>query len=412
MIGHYRRYLVPITFALSISLLAGCWNSRELTDMAFAVGMGIDSVPDSNKYRVTFQIVNSGALTAGTGGQGGTGGMPIIVISEQSDTLYGAIRKISRKVPRRMFFGHIQLVVIGESLAQKGITDLFDFFERSHEVRLNSTVLISRNITAEKVIEVLSPMEKISSIGIAKRSRITSSIWAENVNFNIADTINGLVSPGEPVLGGVKVEGDLEISHTDDNLKRSNPPAYVKVEGISIFKQGKLIGWLDGDLARGLMRIRNEMKGSLLELPGEEPESKYAVVIVRSNTKIKSSLDHGRPKFTIHIKEEGTLGEAAGSSLTELNNRDNIIQIQNEWAKRTEKEITGTVRKAQQEGSDILGFGSVLKQYHAKEWKKIEKDWPELFPGCTVDVEVEAYIRGTGMRGNSYEEKMGEEKAE
>lgn len=404
MKGRNCLFFVPI-LVLCVSL-TGCWNSRELTDMLIAVGMGIDSVPGSNDYRVSFQVVNSGALSAVGGSQGGSDGLPVAVLTEQSSSLFGAIRKISRKSPRRLFFGHIQTVIISESQAQKGIDELFDFFERSHEIRLNSTVLVTRGTSAEDVLRILAQLEKITSVGISKRSRITSSIWGESVNAKVADVINGLVSPGEPVIGGIRIIGDPVEGSTEKNLKQVIPPAFVQIGGISLFKDGKLIGWLDDSLARGLVWVRNEMKGSILELSGKEPASKNVIVIVRSKTSLQPKITGGKPKFIVRIKEEGIIGEVAGNE--KLEQRESIIRIQKDWAERTKEEVTAAIKKAQRESSDILGFGDSMKQHFPREWKKLEKSWLQHFADSEVEVEVEAYLRGTGMQRNSYQKEMNE----
>ncbi|CAM3188431.1 Ger(x)C family spore germination protein [Paenibacillus lupini] len=399
------KRIVAILVLLSVCLpVTGCWNSRELTDMSIVVGMGIDSVPNSNDYSVSFQIVNAGALSAQGGAQVGMGALPIVTYSSQDNSLFGALRKASRKVPRRLFFGHIQLVVIGEEAAKKGINDLFDFMERSHEVRLSSTVLISRGTTAEEIVSIVTPLEKTPSIGISRKSRITSQVWAENADTNVKEIINDLVGPGEPIIGGIQIIGDRKLASTERNAKNAQPPSYVLINGISLMKKGKLIGWMDNHLARGVMWTRNEMKGTVMNLPCEEAGTKDVVVVVRSITKVKPSLQEGKPKFLIHIKEEGVLGETTCSD--DLNNRDAMKRIQDKWAAQTKKEVAATITAAQKAESDVLGFGSFLQKSYPKQWKKLEKNWPQTFAESEYEIQVETYIRRAGMRGSSFKKQM------
>jgi spore germination protein KC len=390
-------------------LLTGCWNSRELTDMSIVVGMGIDHVPESGEYRLSLQIVNSGSLPSGSKG-GSTGALPVTVFSEQDKSLFGALRKMSRKVPRRLFFGHIQLVVIGEPVARKGINDLFDFFERSHEVRMNSTVLISRGTSAEDLIRIVTPLEKTPSVGIAKRTRISSEVWAENLDMNITDIINDLVSPGEPAISGVQVGGG-KPTDSMKNLQTSEPPNFISVTGVGLFKKGKLIGWLDSKLARGVLWIRNQMKGTIVNLPCADLKKKQVIVVVRSQTTVKTQIEQGIPTFDIHIKEEGNVGET--QCVMNLDTRESILQLQNKWADETRKEVLATIKELQRRQIDALEFGATLQQLHPKKWKPLEKDWPRIFSKSDVHVHVEAYLRRTGMRGNSYlyEMEKAEEKA-
>jgi germination protein, Ger(x)C family len=402
------KRIVALLVLISLCIpVTGCWNSRELTDISIVVGMGIDSVPHSDDYSVSFQVVNAGALSTQGGSQGGQGALPIVTYSSQDSSLFGALRKASRKVPRRLFFGHIQLVVIGEEAAKKGIGDMFDFFERSHEVRLSSTVLISRGITAEEVISTVTPLEKTPSIGIAKKSRITSQVWAENADTNVKQIINDLVGAGEPIIGGVKIIGDPKIASMEKNIKNSQPPSFVLIDGISLMKNGKLTGWLENHKARGVMWIRNEMKGTVMNLPCEEPGNSETVVVLRSKTKVKPSLQGGKPKFVIHIKEEGVLGETSCSD--DLSDRKAMMRIQDKWAAQIKKEISATVKAAQQAESDVLGFGSSLQKSYPKQWKQMENNWPHIFSESEYEIQIESYIRRAGMRGTSFKRQMKKE---
>ncbi|MCK9862088.1 Ger(x)C family spore germination protein [Paenibacillus sp. ATY16] len=402
------KRIIMLLLIISICLpIAGCWNSRELTDMSIVVGMGVDAVPNSDQYSVSFQIVNAGALSTQGVSQAGTGALPVVTYSSQDKSLFGALRKASRKVPRRLFFGHIQLVVIGEAAARKGIEDMFDFFERSHEVRLSSVVLIARGITAQKVMSIITPLEKTPSIGISRRSRITSEVWAENAATNAKEIINDLVGPGEPIIGGIQMIGDRAEATTDKNSKDVNPPAYILVNGIALMKKGKLTGWLDNQPARGVMWTRNKMKGTAMNLLCGDTKDNDVVIVVRSKTKVKPSINNGKPKFLIHVKEEGILGETSCSS--DLDSRKSMLQIQDKWTAQTKEEISAAIKAAQKAESDVVGFGSTIERTHPEEWKKLSKDWPKIFAQSEYEVQVEAYIRRAGMRGTSFKKQMKEE---
>lgn len=44
-----------------------------------------------------------------------------------------------------------------------------------------------------------------------------------------------------------------------------------------------------------------------------------------------------------------------------------------------------------------------MHESHPKEWKKLEKNWDDdTFPELEVDVQVETFIRRTGLRNKPY----------
>ncbi|WP_233476129.1 Ger(x)C family spore germination protein [Paenibacillus sonchi] len=172
-----KRLSVLVLFVLLSVNLAGCWNSRELNELAIVSGIGIDRVKDTGKLRVTFQVVNPSSTTTTQGAS--TNQSPISIYTVNDRTVFGALRRASKQATRQLFFAHAQLLVIGESLAEGGMNEVFDIFERSHELRLNTTVLVSRDTDAESILKVLLPQESVPSVGLGKKAENTSRVWGK-----------------------------------------------------------------------------------------------------------------------------------------------------------------------------------------------------------------------------------------
>ncbi|WP_438825729.1 hypothetical protein [Niallia taxi] len=47
-----------------LALLSGCWNERELNELAIVMAMGVDKMEKTNNYQVAFQVVNPGAIAS------------------------------------------------------------------------------------------------------------------------------------------------------------------------------------------------------------------------------------------------------------------------------------------------------------------------------------------------------------
>lgn len=187
-------------------VLSGCWNSRELNELAIVSGIGLDSLDGKQGYRVTFQIINPSSSAQTTGSASNQ--PPIIVVSATDRTIFGALRKASRRATRQLFFAHTQLVLIGESLAEKGITSVFDIFERSHELRLNSAVLVSKGTDAASVLKLLTTLESMPSMGLLKKMQNTSRVWGENRKVTVFEVINGITGESDFTVNGVEIVGD------------------------------------------------------------------------------------------------------------------------------------------------------------------------------------------------------------
>jgi spore germination protein KC len=80
-----------------------------------------------------------------------------------------------------------------------------------------------------------------------------------------------------------------------------------------------------------------------------------------------------------------------------------LIDIERKLAEDLKKEMEDAIVRAQKNKSDIFGFGELMHESHPKEWKKLEKNWDDdTFPKLEVDVQVETFIRRTGLRNKPF----------
>lgn len=383
---------------LASTLLPGCWNSRELNDLAIVSAIGIDQSAEDGKYQVTFQVVNPSATATNEGAS--TGQPPITTYTSSDETLFGALRKTSKKASRQLFFAHTQLIIVGEQVAKSGIHSLFDIFERSHELRLNSIVLISRHDSAASILKVLLPIENLPSLGMVKKTRNTAAVWGENSETSIYDLIHSATGESELTISGVKLAGDVEEGKKNSNLEQTTPKTAVVMSGLAVFKDGKLLDWLDGEQARGALRAQDRLKQTNQNIHLEEEGGVVAVNIVYSKTNIRIEMRQGKPIIHLSIQEKGIINEA--KSEVDLSTRQAITALERTMSKACKEEVQNALQYAQERQTDIFRFGDELKRVQPEVWGKVKPDWNTLFAQAELDIRVESFIRSTGMRLKPY----------
>lgn len=384
-----------------VLLLTGCWNSRELNKLSIVMAMGVDKAEDTNEYRVSFQVVNPGAVAPGASGGGAGNVTPVTVYTGTGKTLFEAIRKTSQKVPRRLFFAHVQILIIGETLAEKGINDLFDIFEREYEARSASMVLVTRGVEAETLLKILTPIEKIPANGLTGRMETTSKVWSGNIKIEIDDVIKALVSEGrEPIISGVRIIGNPKEGNKKSNVEQTDTLALAEIKGIALFKDGKLKRWLNGHRTHGVLWIQNKMQSTIMMIDWKDKKDAIGIEVIRSKTDVRAEVQAGKPIFHIRIREEGNVGEV--KCPIDLSKAEEIRKLEKEWERKTKKEVMGAVEVAQSEKSDIFGFGEAVKRANPKAWVKMKQDWSKTFAKSKVDVKVDAFIRRPGKTTKPY----------
>ncbi|SET55201.1 Ger(x)C family spore germination protein [Paenibacillus sp. NFR01] len=392
------RICALLCMMMALTLLTGCWNSRELNALSIVTGIGVDLEPETGDFKVSFQLVIPTSTSSGSGS--GSVSPSSLIITAKDKTIFSALRRASKQVSRQLFFAHIQLLVIGEELARKGVDNIFDIFERSHELRLNSAVLVSRGLDAESVLKVLTPVESLPSFGLVNKAQISSSVWGENRRINVFDAIHAYIGEGDMTINAVSIKGDPEEGAKKKQLEQTEPLAVSSINGLGAFHNGKLTYWLNGAEARGTQWVLDKIEEAVVNVSAAEYGQPIAVNVYHSISDVKVKLKNGTPVFKVHIREEGSVSETEG--FIDLSSQEEIAKLEKAFEKVTADEIMAAWKTAREHKSDIFGFGNELKRTNPQGWKKVEKNWEDYFASGEIELHIEGHIRSTGMRLKPY----------
>lgn len=399
-----KRLAAIIGLLFVLCLMTGCWSRRELNELSIVTAMGIDrGTGNKEPYQVSLQLVNSSAFGHGQGG--GEEVTPVTIFSASGDTIFEAIRKLSITTPRRAYFSHTRVIVLGESLARYGIRDIVDFLDRSGEIRKNIPIVVAKGENAKAMISLLDPLTKIPALKITGALENNKNIWGSSKDTTLKDLISDLTSESsDPYLGIVKMSGQKETADKLENVKQSRLPANLELTGLAVFKKDKLEGWLDEREGRGLGWINDEIEGTVVNVPGPKTDEKISVDIIHSSTKREAVFTEEGPYIKVEVSQEGNIADS--QSAIDFSKISVIEQIQSKVNVVTKSEMEATLSKVQEMGTDILGFGEVINRSNPKMWKELKKDWPEHFRDIPVQFEVKTQIRRSGIRTKTPLEKI------
>lgn len=381
---------------LFLLFVEGCWDYRELNELSLAMAMGVDRDADTDGFRVTFQIVNPKEI-ASRNGSGRT--VPVVVYSDTEQSLFRAIRKVALHGSRRINLQHLRVMIIGEKLAREGVKDVFDFMERDHESRLTTRVYIARGSDAEDVLKTLTLIDEIPANAILGKVKLSETAVGENYEVALIDAVHGVFSKTAGLaISGIKQSGSAEMGQKISNLQYAEPRTKLDVSGMAVLKKGKLVGWLNGNDARGVTWVNNKLKSTIMDLDCKQ-KGKIGIETYHSATKIKAEVKDRRPIIHIMIRQTGKVGEA--ECPIDLTKTSEVRKLEQQWEEETKLEVEDAVKAVQRMDTDILGFGKAFERDQPKAWKKMEKKWEDIFPKIKTEVAVETTILRTGMRTKS-----------
>lgn len=394
-----KALIIVVIFLL---VTTGCWNRRELNTLAIAVGMGIDK--EGDEYVVSFQVVNPGEVASNmVGGKA----LSTVMFKEKGDTLFEAIRRVTTLSPRKIYVAHLRMVIIGEKVAEEGIGEVLDLLSRGHETRTDFYLAVASNAKAEEVLKVVLPLEKIPSNKLFSSLEVSEQTWAPTIAVTLDEMIASLIQEGKnPVLTGVKVLGKQEEGEERTNLGRIDPDTRLQYEGIAVFKKDRLVGWMNETESKGYIDIIDKLESTIVEVPCSD-KGKIGIEILRAKSDMKGNVEKDEAKMEVTIKAVGTVGEVQCTNL-DLMKPGALKELEKQAEQVLKENSEAAVKRAKELQTDIFGFGQAINRKDPDYWKKVKKEWNEIFVDLPVGIDVTVEIEGIGTVKNSVLEGMEE----
>lgn len=380
---------------IMVPLVTGCWNRRELNDLAIVAAVGIDRVKD--KYLVTVQVVDPGEVASR---QGGSGLSPVSTYHATAGTIFEAIRKMTAVTPRKLYFSHLRIFVIGEELARKGMGEVLDLMSRDQEGRTDFYVVVAKGTTAENVLKVLTPIEKIPASKMFDSLEVSERSWAPTVAVQLDELITNIVSPGiQATLTGIVIHGDPEQGSKRKNIETPDTPTHIQYKGIAMFREDKLIAWMNEDESKGFSNITDRLNSTVVRT--ECPSGgKLAIEVIRSKTTIKAKVRDGKPEAEVVMHTEANVADV--ECKIKLTSAATLFDLEKASENVLKNHAEQAVLKAQKLKCDVFGFGDAIHRANPRYWSKAKENWDEQFSKMAITYNVDVKIRRIGTIGESF----------
>jgi spore germination protein KC len=385
-------------------LLEGCWDVKYLDELAIVIAIGLDKSGDQ-EIEVTVQIVNPVAVPqGGSKGGGGAGTSGVVTYSETGRTVFEAVRKIATKSARRLYFSHTQLLVIGEDLARKGVAPLFEFIERDPEVRTDFYAVVAKGVKASDVLKISTTIETIPGNKIHDSIDNVEKVLGTSYGVTIRDVIENIRSDTEEIaMGVVEIIGDKKKAASKQNVETIDPKAVLTINGMTMFKNEKLVGFLSPRESRGDAWIENKVRNTVVNIPCKNKRN-TTIEVMHSSTKTKAKFEKGKPYIVIHVQQEANIGESICPEL-DVSEKKTLHQLEKGAEKQIKLEILAAITRGHEWKTDIFGFADAVYKKNPAFWKENKNNWEDVFRAMPVQIQIDTKIRREGVRNKSYFKK-------
>ncbi|WP_435922937.1 Ger(x)C family spore germination protein [Paenibacillus sp. DYY-L-2] len=395
----YLRCL-PLGLLILLVVTTGCWDRSEVEKLAIVAGLGIDLIPGPEPILLTAQIVNPSGLKK----EGGGSSPPVLTLSSKGVSVTDAMRKFAEISPRRLFYGHTRVVIIGERMARAGLRPINDYLERAPELRRTFWMIVTPK-TAKDILSASLGQENIPALGIVEMiqefQHSSSAVVAQQKDFLATLTgKSGAAFASKLELVDEAAAGEEEDSgNPSNNSKNKNQ---LRLTGTAAFQTDKLAGYLSDAESRGLLWITGRLSGGTVVIScPDDKEDKISLFIERTKSKVTPVIRDGEIKININVDEEASISEITCKNM-DISKPDTVKKLEDLQNKEIEERIMMTIKKCQTLKADILQFANAIHTRYPKLWKqKYEENWPEHFSKMEVSVTVKSKIRRVGMTSKS-----------
>lgn len=381
---------IKIISILLISLvMCGCWNYNELNTLAIASTIGIDM--KDNKFHISLMVANAkSAQLSSKEGQSQT-----VVLEGNGDTLTEALEAIDLKSPKKIYLNHISSIILSEEVAKKGVTNFADLLMRAPESRKKFYLFVAKDVKANDILKVLTPLEGLPSQNIASMIEGTTTYQGIANMTRYSDFMNSVMERGDqPTITSITIDGKKSEGDSFDNLEKSDPDAILKLGPLAIFKDDKMLGFTTSKESEGINILNNQVRNMTVKIKCDKSYIVGHIDDTKANYKI--SLVNNKPEVTIDVSGNGSINEInCNRNLTSPNV---VSNIQKEIEKEVKKTINKGINVAQNKyKSDIFKIGLRFYHKYPKYFESVEGKWDkEVFSKIKIKVNVNLNIDTKG----------------
>lgn len=383
---------------LLLPLLSGCYNYRELNELGITTAVSID-YKDNNFY-VIAEVINPIKQQDASS----SNNSPFVNYNSSSSSLQDAFRKVVLESPRQLYAAQLEIIVLSEEVVNNHLEEVLEYFARDPESRTEIKIIVAKTEDSTKAITLQTLLTSLSSSNIINSLDLQSKVLGMSYPVTLNELLNMYIDPYlELVLPSMTLYGNYEIGDEKENITTSSPKAIVKIDGSTITKDNKILGYLDLEESKILNLINGKLKETIIKM------NYYDGYIIFEPNRIKVSRKLDIKNNIIKINISGYSKTKEIQSNINLKDPKEVEKLNKALNMELEKKITDTFNSIREKyGTDVFGFQELYYRTNYKYFKENCTNWYEdIYPKIKLEVKanVRLYEKGNTLGGLRYERK-------
>lgn len=406
-----KNFLI-IILTLSVFLLTGCYNKKELDNLAYVIALGAD-VGSGDELNITYQIAVPVKISSDSGK---TGEENYITHTVAANSLYTGNSKVNSLTSKEVNLSHVKLIVYSEELAKQDLSGHINSLVSNVAIRPKTTVALCKG-KAEDFLKNITPNLEASparyyELLFESQKYTDDTIASELINFystasslDQATTLMILSNQSgddekssktkneenmkieQSIAGMSNKSNQNEKTGTGDETEEKSE-SETKFLGIAAFNGGKFVGTIPEELVASHLILTSSLKNGNITVDDVKEKNRLASIYLRQEKKCKFNVDlkNDIPEINIDIALIAKL--QSSNSTTDYLNKENKNRLKEKIEEKLEKQITAYIKMTQGFNSDIAGIGKYVKTKYLT-WEEFEKsNWHKNYKSAKINVTV------------------------
>ena len=356
------KLLFIITFFI---FLTGCEAHKEISDLGMVSAMGIEKT--DNKYLISVQVTNIKKSTK----MGTDNSSKVTLYTGTGKTFFEAIREISNKSSKKLYFPHIKLITLSDEIINENPRQIIDFFTRDNEGNMNAYILVSVENTPSEILSTITPFEDVPAEYIYNSIMLSESSLGNTQVLTYEDYVNYLIKSGiDPTFTKISLTNNVSIKNNTEILNSMELPTYISLGNVLVFNNKKLTE-LSKDESITLNLLKGKSSNSILTLKCDN--NYYTLELINNSSKI--NFNSKNDEIDVHLNLTYSVSEYNCNK--SLLNDENIKNIKKEISNKINRNIESLISKSINYKSDFIGFGEIIKSKDKNYFDFKNNNWME-----------------------------------
>lgn len=386
-----KKFVLIIVTLFILLISSGCYNYKEINDMAIVSSIGIDKDNKNDKYIVSAQIMNSKESEDSEDSQ-------ITVYTKEGDTVHEALRNITLKSPRKLYGNHLSKIVLSEEVSKEGIDNILDIFNRITEVRNEFIITIVKEDKASDVLKVLTTTESIPAEYVKLSLKIADKTSGLTYATKLDEFISLYLKKGiDPVVPVLKIDKKEKKGTTINNITTTNPISKIVIEDLAVTNKGKLETYLKNEEIIGYNFLRNQIQKMIIPVKCDDENNYASILILKNKTKSNAAKKDNKYIINFNINSEAII--------TEYNCKKDLTdeKVIKKLEKDTEKKIKRYIKKSLNKQKETKGKFLGLERIIYLDYPKYKNEDYSVKYNAKVNLVRKGEIRNSVKGENNYE---------